>query len=147
MCPTPCWVTLRPRDPGYLGAMSYTIRNLRDIKDVAPQFGFDSIQEAHFGRNELEAEDTGLAFHVIKPGRHGGAHRHEAAEEICVVLAGSGQVSLDGEVSEIGALDAIRIAPKVARAFAAGPEGLEFIVFGPHHEKDGELLDEDPWAD
>ena len=42
-------------------------------------------------------------------------------------------------------LDAIRIAPKTARAFEAGPEGLEFIAFGPHREADGELVD-DGWA-
>ena len=28
--------------------MSYTIKNLREIDDVAPRFGFDSIQEARF---------------------------------------------------------------------------------------------------
>jgi hypothetical protein len=28
--------------------MSYTIKNLRDVDDVAPRFGFDTIQEARF---------------------------------------------------------------------------------------------------
>jgi len=47
--------------------MSYTIKNLRDIEDVAPRFGFDTIQEARFARQELDAQDTGFAYHVIKP--------------------------------------------------------------------------------
>jgi quercetin dioxygenase-like cupin family protein len=126
--------------------MSYTIKNLREVEDVAPRFGFDTVQEARFAWRALGAEDTGFAYHVIKPGQRGGAHRHKAAEEIYVVIAGYGRVNLDGEVAELRVLDAIRVAPKVARAFEAGPEGLEILVFGPHHESDGEILSEDPWA-
>ena len=125
--------------------MSYTIRNLREVEDVAPRFGFDAVQEARFPWRELEAENTGLAYHVIKPNQRGKAHRHDQAEEIYVVLSGSGQVKLDDEVLELHKLDAVRIAPRVARAFAAGADGLELLVFGPHHERDGEFLDGDPW--
>ncbi len=127
--------------------MDYTIKNLNDIEDVAPRFGFDSVQEARFPWRALEAQDTGLAYHRIKPGKRGGAHRHEAAEEIYVVLRGSGRISLDGEVIELRELDAIRVAPPVARAFEAGPDGMEVLAFGPHHDSDGELLKEDPWED
>jgi quercetin dioxygenase-like cupin family protein len=125
--------------------MSYTIKNLRDVDDVAPRFGFDTIQEARFPWRALEAEQTGLAYHVIKPGQRGKAHRHEEAEEIYVVLGGSGRANLDGEIVDLQALDAIRIAPQVARAFEAGPEGLQLLVFGPHYDRDGEFLEEDPW--
>lgn len=128
--------------------MSYTIKNLRDTSDRAPEFGYGEIQEAHFPGAELEAERTGLAFHVIRPGRRQGfAHRHENAEEIYVVLAGSGRVKLDDETLEISPLDAIRVAPKVTRGFEAGPEGLELLAFGPRHEGDGELIPEGFWPD
>jgi quercetin dioxygenase-like cupin family protein len=126
--------------------MSYTIKNLREIDDIAPRFGFDTVQEARFAFRELDADDTGLAYHVIKPGQHGRAHRHDAAEEICVVIAGSGRINLDGENLQLRPLDAVRIAPNVARAFEAGPDGLEILVFGPRHEGDGEFLPDDPWA-
>jgi hypothetical protein len=33
----------------------------------------------------------------------------------------------------------------VARALEAGPDGLEFLAFGPHHDADGEPVD-DPWV-
>ena len=125
--------------------MSFTIKNLRDIEDVAPRFGFDSIQEARFAWRALGAQNTGLAYHVIKPGQRGGAHRHDEAEEIYVVLGGSGRAYLDGELVDLQPMDALRVAPPVVRAFEAGPDGLELLVFGPHHEGDGEILKESPW--
>jgi quercetin dioxygenase-like cupin family protein len=125
--------------------MSYAIKNLREVEDIAPKFGFDAIQEARFPRRDLGAQDTGLAYHVVKPGQRGSAHRHEQAEEIYVVIAGSGRINLDGEVVELRALDAVRVAPQVVRAFEAGPEGLELLAFGPRHEGDGEILREYPW--
>lgn len=127
--------------------MSYTIKNLREVEDQAPKFGFEDLQEARFPYRDLEAETIGMAFHRVKPGqRQGFAHRHKEAEEIYVVLAGSGRIKLDDEIREIGPLDAIRVAPPMARAFEAGPEGLELLVFGPRHAGDGEAIQEDFWA-
>ena len=62
-----------------------------------------------------------------------------------MVIGGSGRINLDGHIESLRPLDAVRIAPQVARAFEAGPDGLELLVFGPHHEGDGEFLKEDPW--
>lgn len=127
--------------------MSYSIKNLRDVEDMAPRFGFAEVQEARFPREDLESETVGLAFHVVKPGcRQAFAHRHEQAEEIYVVLSGHGRVKLDDDVRELGPMDALRVAPRVARAFEAGPEGLELLVFGPRHAGDGEVLRDDFWA-
>jgi quercetin dioxygenase-like cupin family protein len=129
----------------YDSRMSYTIKNLRDVEDIAPRFGLDSVQEARFPWRALEAQQTGLAYHRIKPGQRGFAHRHEKAEEIYVVLAGTGRANLDGEIVELKPLDAIRVAPPVARAFEAGADGLELLVFGPHHADDHKMTNEDPW--
>jgi quercetin dioxygenase-like cupin family protein len=125
--------------------MDYTIKNLSDVEDMAPRFGFDKVQEARFPWRALGAQDTGLAYHRIKPGQRGSAHRHEAAEEIYVVIGGGGRVSLDGRIESLRRLDAVRVAPQVARAFEAGPDGLDLLAFGPHHEGDGEFLEQDPW--
>ena len=128
--------------------MSYTIKNLREVEDSAPKFGYSETQEARFANKELDAEDTGLSFHVVRPGkRQAFAHRHDDAEEIYVVVSGRGRVKLDDEVVEIAPLDAIRVAPAVTRAFEAGGEGLELIACGPHHEGDGELIREGFWDD
>lgn len=127
--------------------MTYTIRNLRDTADSAPKFGLAEIGEAHFPREELGAQTTGLAYHVLKPGkRQSFGHRHEQAEEVAVVLSGGGRVRCDDEIVDIGELDAIRIAPQVKRAFEAGPDGLSLLVFGAHCPGDGEMLN-DFWTD
>jgi mannose-6-phosphate isomerase-like protein (cupin superfamily) len=127
--------------------MSYTIKNLRQTEDLAPKFGFSELGEAHFPREDLQAQTIGLAFHVVKPGkRQSFAHRHEEAEEVYVVLCGSGRVKLDAAVEDLQAMDAIRVSPKVARSFEAGPEGMELLVFGPRHAGDGEILQEDFWS-
>lgn len=126
--------------------MSYTIKNLSEVKDMAPDFGFDSVQEARFAGKTLDAEDTGLAFLRVKPGkRQAFAHRHDNAEEIYVVVSGTGRVKLDDEIRDVRTLDAIRVAPRVARAFEAGDDGLKILAFGTHHPKDGEVLDDDFW--
>ncbi len=128
--------------------MSYTIKNLADVDDAAARGGFGEMGEAHFARGALDAQDTGVAYHVLRPNkRQAFAHRHENAEEINVVIAGGGRVKLDDEVHEIRALDAIRIAPTVTRQFEAGPEGMSYVVIGPHHERDGELIHEGFWKD
>jgi mannose-6-phosphate isomerase-like protein (cupin superfamily) len=127
--------------------MSHTIKNLRDSEDMAPKFGFDAVQEARFAWRDLGAETTGLALMRVKPRqRQAFAHRHEQAEEIYVILSGTGRIKLDDEVVEVAPLDAIRIAPGVARALEADDEGLEYLAFGPHHEGDGEILKGDFWG-
>jgi mannose-6-phosphate isomerase-like protein (cupin superfamily) len=128
--------------------VSYTIKNLREVEDVAPRFGFQQVQEARFAHADLEASTTGLAFHRVKPGcRQAFAHRHNQAEEVYVVLSGRGRIKLDGEIRDVQPMDAIRVSPEVARAFEAGSEGLELLVFGPRHSGDGEIVSGDFWAD
>jgi mannose-6-phosphate isomerase-like protein (cupin superfamily) len=125
----------------------YTLKKLTDVKDSAPEFGYAEVQEARFARKDLDAEDTGVSLHRLMPGkRQAFAHRHENAEEIYVVLAGSGRVKLDADIIEVGELDAIRVAPSVVRAFEAGPEGMQMLAFGPHCDGDGEVIQQ-WWTD
>src|SRR3954453_7322719 len=136
-----------PSTTGILTAMatSYTLINLTDVEDSAPKFGFSDHQEARFARGDLEAEDTGVSFHRVKPGRRQGfAHKHDKAEEVYVVLGGAGRVKLDDDIVDLEPLAALRVAPGVIRQFEAGADGLEILAFGPHHDKDGELV-KDHW--
>jgi mannose-6-phosphate isomerase-like protein (cupin superfamily) len=119
--------------------------NLRESEDLAAKHGYGDLQEARFPHKELAAENTGLGYIVLRPDkRQPFAHRHEEAEEIYVVLSGAGRLKLDDETLEVGPMDAVRIAPQVTRAFEAGPDGLEILVFGPRHEGDAEMV-QDFW--
>jgi uncharacterized cupin superfamily protein len=127
--------------------MSYRKTNLRDVEDGAAKHGFSDRQEARFARGDLGAAQTGLNFLIIKPGqREAFAHVHRQAEEIYVVLAGSGRVKLDDELVELAPLDAVRVSAGVTRAFEADGDGLEVLVFGPHVDGDAEIV-QDFWRE
>jgi uncharacterized cupin superfamily protein len=126
--------------------MGYSKKNLRDVEDVAVRHGLSETQEARFPARDLGAEQTGMNYLIVKPGRREAfAHRHREAEELYVVLAGSGRVKLDDDLVDLAPLDAVRVGPGVARAFEAGPEGLEVLVFGARVEGDGEMV-QDFWG-
>ncbi len=122
-------------------AKPYTLKKLTDIEDSAPKSGFGEVQEARFAKDALETERTGFSYHRVKADkRQPFAHKHDQAEEVYVVVSGSGRVKLDEEIVELQALDAIRVAPEVTRSFEAGPDGLELLAFGPRCDGDGEVL-------
>ena len=122
-------------------AMSYAKKNLREVEDMAVKHGLSDKQEARFARGDLGAEQTGINDLTVKPGqREAFAHRHGEAEEIYVVLAGSGRVKLDEELVDLTPLDAVRVSPGVARSFEAGGDGLQVLIFGAHFEGDSEMV-------
>ncbi|HEX2071953.1 MAG TPA: hypothetical protein VHF90_09945 [Thermoleophilaceae bacterium] len=128
--------------------MDYSIKNLRQVEDSAVKHGYSEMGEARFAHSDLKAENTGLSYHVLRPNkRQAFAHRHDKAEEIYVVLSGSGRIKLDEDVVELDTMDAVRLAPSVVRALEAGPDGLELLAFGPRHEADGEILPADGFWD
>ncbi len=122
-----------------------TLKKLTDVKDSAAEFGIGDVQENRFAHYDLDADQTGLSHQRLRAGkRQGFGHKHENAEEVYVVLSGSGRVKLDDEIVEIDALDALRVAPGVTRAFEAGSDGMELIAAGPRRECDGEVIPAGP---
>ena len=122
--------------------MTWTKQNLNEVEDSAAKHGVGESQEARFPREALGAEQTGLNYLTVKPGRREAfAHRHRTAEEIYVVLAGSGRVKLDGDLVDLAPLDAVRVGPGTTRTFEAGADGLQVLVFGPRVEGDGEIVE------
>jgi mannose-6-phosphate isomerase-like protein (cupin superfamily) len=119
---------------------AYTHKSLTQVEDSAPGFGFEEIQEARFAWDALDCEQVGFAHHRVKPGkRQAFGHKHDEAEEVYVVISGSGRVKLDDDVVELKRLDALRVAPAVMRQFEAGAEGLELLAFGQRYKGDGEI--------
>jgi uncharacterized cupin superfamily protein len=118
----------------------YTKKNLHEVEDAAVKHGFSETQMARFAGGDLDCERIGLALEAVKPGqRQAFGHRHEEDEEVYVILEGSGKMRLGGDEIEVAPMDAVRVAPGIMRAFEAGPEGLELLAFGTHHEGDGEI--------
>jgi len=125
----------------------FTKKNLNEVEDSAVKHGFSETQMARFAGADLGCERIGLALEGVKPGkRQAFGHRHEEDEEVYVIVEGSGRMRLGEETIEIALMDAIRVAPGVWRGFEAGPDGLQILAFGTHHEGDGEI---DPgfWTD
>jgi mannose-6-phosphate isomerase-like protein (cupin superfamily) len=120
---------------------SFTHKKLTEVKDSAPEFDMADVQEARFAKGDLDAEETGVSHQRLKPNQRSPfGHKHEKAEEVYVVLSGSGRMKLDDEVIEVEALDAIRVSPEVTRAFEAGPAGIEVLAVGARRDGDGEIF-------
>ncbi len=126
---------------------NYTHTNLKALPDTAAERGLD--MEARFGRSHIGSEHLGVSYFRYGPDfRPPIGHRHREQEEAYVVVGGSGRARLDGEEIELKPWDVLRVAPEVARGFAAGPDGLEVIAIGSDRPEggDGEMIS-DFWSD
>jgi len=109
----------------------YTIVNLKEVEDQAPNFGLSPDLEARFGRVALDAELIGLTYQRLAPNfQVPWGHTHKTQEEMFVVISGSMRVKVEDEIKELGPWDVIRVSKETARGFEAGPEGVEFIAIG-----------------
>jgi mannose-6-phosphate isomerase-like protein (cupin superfamily) len=122
---------------------AYTLKNLREVEDAAPQFGLPPDLEARFASSDLELERSGLSYQRISPGfRVPFGHHHREEEEIYVVVEGSGRMKLGDEIVELRRWDALRVSPETPRAFEAGPEGATILAYGAPgpNSADAEML-------
>ncbi|MFL5958593.1 MAG: antibiotic biosynthesis monooxygenase [Solirubrobacterales bacterium] len=86
-----------PADAGF------TALNLEEVEDQATKFGYGEMGEARFANRALGAVQTGVSHQRIRPNRRQAfAHRHHRAEEVYVVLAGSGRARIDDEIVDLG---------------------------------------------
>jgi uncharacterized cupin superfamily protein len=81
------------------------------------------------------ATGFGLNRVRVEPGRlPTPPHSHGRSEEIYHVLAGSGLLWQDEAVCEVRAGDTIvQVADHFEHTFQAGPDGLDYLVFGTRH--------------
>ena len=116
----------------------YTLVNLKDVENQAETFGLAGL-ETRFPHNKLGA---GVSYQRYDPGtRLPFGHKHEQAEEVYIVVSGSGRIKLDDEVVELKQWDVMRIAPQVTRNVEAGPDGLELLVVNAaEHASDTEAI-------
>ena len=123
----------------------FTIKNfMDDIEDAAAKRGDSGIQ-ARFARGQIESQHLGVSHFTFGPTyRSPFGHRHREQEEVYVIVSGSGRIRLGEELRDLRPWDLIRVAPRVARGFEAGPDGLELIAIGNDRPEggDGEMLPE-----
>ena len=123
---------------------AYSIVNLKEEVEDSMGERAPGI-EGRFARKHLDSEHLGVSYFRYAPGLQAGTgHHHREQEEAYVVVGGSGRVRLDDEIIELRQWDVVRVAPKVARGFQAGPDGLELIAIGSDRPEggDGEMVEE-----
>jgi len=125
----------------------YTHLNLLEIEDSVA--GRAEGVEGRIGPRPMGARDIGVSHWRYAPGfRSPVGHKHREQEEAYLVISGSGELLLDGEVVALRQWDLVRVSPAVVRAFAAGPDGLELIaVGGPKPEGGDGQPGEVAWPD
>lgn len=107
---------------------------------------WDDVPFRRLAKGEMDAEwqalgdaagcrGVGVNRVRVAPGRlPTPPHAHGASEELFFVLAGSGLAWQGGRVHEVRPLDCVvHRAGGPAHTFVAGPDGLEYLVFGTRH--------------
>ena len=110
---------------------------------------WDDVEERRAAKGEMDAvwqmlgraaETAGVGLNRVRvaPGKlPTPPHSHGASEELYFVLAGSGLAWQDDAVHEVRPLDCvIHGADEHEHTFVAGPDGLEYLVFGTRHPTD-----------
>jgi uncharacterized cupin superfamily protein len=107
---------------------------------------WDEVESHHRAKGEMDAawqilgraagtKGVGVNRVRVEPGKlPTPPHSHSVSEELYFVLSGAGLAWQDGQVHEVRPLDCVIQRPaQMAHTFLAGPDGLEYLVFGTRH--------------
>ena len=83
-------------------------------------------------RRALGAHAFGFNYFELPPDVEGREHdeTESSQEEVMFVVAGSGQLRIDGDEIELKPGRFVRLDPSAMRCPVAGPDGLTFVTFG-----------------
>jgi len=104
-----------------------------------------------FLRDDISLTSLGMGFVRLPIGKgYTFLHKHEAQEEIYIVLNGKGLIYLDGELVGLTPGDVVRVDPEVYRALKADDESeLICLIVGalpikgfPKNPKNSSLIDD-----
>jgi mannose-6-phosphate isomerase-like protein (cupin superfamily) len=104
-------------------------------------------------RRQLGVSSFGMNQIVLEPGQRGRIHRHLRQEEVYLVLSGTLTIVLEGEPTELGEGELMRVGPRVRRQLVnRGPGRLVLLAlggagdeWGAHPPRDGEAFA--AWSD
>jgi mannose-6-phosphate isomerase-like protein (cupin superfamily) len=114
---------------------AWTKKNFADITDRSPA----ATMEWRLSRGAVGSRQVGVSRFTYAPGaRMPFGHRHLEQEEVYVVVGGSGRLKLNDDIVDVAEWDVIRVAPRVMRAFEAGPDGLDLLCVGGRRPKGGD---------
>jgi mannose-6-phosphate isomerase-like protein (cupin superfamily) len=95
-------------------------------------------------RRQLGVSAFGMNQIVLQPGERGRIHRHLGQEEVYLVLEGRLALVVEGEETDLGEGELIRVAPQLRRQLVnRGPGRLVLIALGgagDHHGRDAEAF-------
>jgi len=95
-------------------------------------------------RRQLGVTSFGLNQLVLEPGERGRIHRHARQEEVYVVLEGTLDLLVEGELEEVSAGELVRVGPELRRQLVnRGPGRLVLLALGgdgEHVGRDGEAF-------
>jgi quercetin dioxygenase-like cupin family protein len=82
---------------------------------------------------QLEAGSLAARLWKLRPGEASTKHRHRDQEELYVLLEGRGRIRIEGEVFELGPLDALLVEPGTVRQVFNDTDGeaLWLVVGAP----------------
>ncbi len=86
----------------------------------------------------VATEDLNATLLVWPPGEGPAEHVNEHRDVLYVVLAGGGELRLDGEPRRLHEGDALVVEKGVSRALAAGPSGIRYLT--AHLRREGLAL-------
>jgi mannose-6-phosphate isomerase-like protein (cupin superfamily) len=100
-------------------------------------------------RRQLGVTSFGMNQIVLEPGQRGRIHRHARQEEVYLVLDGTLTLVIEGDPTDLGQGELIRVAPGVRRQLVnLGPGRLVLLALGgagEHQGRDGEAFHS--WSD
>lgn len=118
------------------------IKNLNDVPAFTTKDGSE-IRELLAYRNSIIRKQS-LAEARIAPGGSTQEHYHPLTEEIYYITHGTGRMSIEGEIREVGVADAIAIPPgKRHKIWNTGKETLRLLCCcAPAYEHSDTIITE-----
>jgi hypothetical protein len=105
----------------------YSIKRFEDMEPILGgvfRRARASLGVTSFGMQILEMPPNGGDFYPNHD------HRHDSQEEVYVVLSGSADIDIEGELVHVESDTAVRVAPATKRKIKAGPQGLRILALG-----------------
>lgn len=105
-----------------------------DVDSVEPSGPGGAVR---FLRRAVGATAFGFNWFELPPGAAGPEHDETASrqEEVMIVLAGDGTLTVDGEELALAARRVVRLDPEAVRQVRAGDGGLAFVSIGSPHDE------------